>query len=58
MCVPSHGRKALPVSAAQLSLGSQVLLQPLGVPPTPAPAMLHTNAVPEQCSLEGAYNCK
>ena len=30
------------VRVAQLSLRSEVLLQPFGVPPMPTPAMLHT----------------
>ena len=38
----------------QLSLRSQVLLLPRGVPPIPASAMLHTNSFPTRRSLEGA----
>ena len=37
-----------------MSLHAQVLLLPLGVPVTPAPAMPHTKAFPRQRSLKGA----
>ena len=39
-----------------LSLCSQAPLLPLGVPPTPAPAMLHTKSFPRPQSLEGAHH--
>ena len=35
---------------------SRVLLLRLGVPPTPAPAMLHTKSFPRRRGLEGAYH--
>ena len=41
-----------------MSLRAQALLQPLGVPPTPAPAMLHTKSFPKAQSLEGAHHHK
>ena len=36
------------MTVGQLSRYSQVLLLPLGVTPTPVPAMLHTKSFPRQ----------
>ena len=44
------------VRVEHLSLCSQVLLLPRGVPPTPAPGTLHTKPFPRQWSLGGAHH--
>ena len=44
------------VRVGQLSLCSQVLLLPLGVPPTPVPAMLSTKSFIRQRNSEGAHH--
>ena len=54
--VPSRRGNAFVVrEGAQGCLCSRVLLLPHGVPPAPAPAMLHTKPCPRQRSLEGAH---
>ena len=44
------------VTVERLSRYSQVLLLPLGVPPAPAPAMLHTKTFARSRSSEGAHH--
>ena len=49
----SRGQSFHEVRVGQLSLCSQLLLLPLGVPPKSAPAMLHTKPFSRPRSLEG-----
>ena len=58
MPVPSHrGGSFQKVRVEQLSRCSLVLLLPLGVPPAPAPAMLHTKSFPASVTHQRCAVC-